>query len=176
MTVDESLRRKLVVVGDGDGGKTSLLIVFKTNVFPEEYVPTVFENHVIDVHLDGREIQLALWDTAGQEEYDRLRPLSYLWIPEIQHHCQNLPILLVGNKMDLRNDEDTIRRLAGIGRAPVTPSKVWRWQGRLELTGTSSVQQNRGRVVFDVFEHATRASIVFSAPQAVAKKKKCIVL
>lgn len=40
-------------------------------------MPTVFENYVTDCRIDGKNIQLALWDTAGQEDYDRLRPLAY---------------------------------------------------------------------------------------------------
>ena len=77
-------------------------------------------------------VELALWDTAGQEDYDRLRPLSYpdtdvilmcfsvdspdslenipeKWTPEVKHFCPNVPIILVGNKKDLRNDPATIK-------------------------------------------------------------------
>jgi len=70
MSSQNPLRRKLVIVGDGACGKTSLLCSFALGEFPKEYHPTVFENYVAEIRLDGKAVQLALWDTAGQEEYE----------------------------------------------------------------------------------------------------------
>ncbi|CAH8470140.1 unnamed protein product [Heterobilharzia americana] len=132
-----AIRKKLVIVGDGACGKTCLLIVFSKDQFPEVYVPTVFENYVADIEVDGKQVELALWDTAGQEDYDRLRPLSYpdtdvilmcfsidstdsldniieKWHPEVKHFCPNVPIILVGNKQDLRSDERAHHELAKV--------------------------------------------------------------
>jgi len=71
------IHRKLVIVGDAACGKTCLLVAFSKGTFPEVNVPTVFENYFADVDVEGNTVTLALWDTAGMEDYDRLRPLSY---------------------------------------------------------------------------------------------------
>ncbi|OZJ01677.1 hypothetical protein BZG36_05392 [Bifiguratus adelaidae] len=134
----KEIRKKLVVVGDGGCGKTSLLVVFQNGTFPDKYVPTVFENYIAEVRVDNKVVELALWDTAGQEDYDRLRPLSYpetnvilicfaidqsasfdnvqdRWVPEVTHFCPNVPKLLVGMKVDLREERDRIAELHSIG-------------------------------------------------------------
>lgn len=134
-TENQQYAIKCVIVGDGAVGKTCLLISYTTNAFPGEYVPTVFDNYSANVVVDGRQVALGLWDTAGQEDYDRLRPLSYpqtdvflvafsivnpsslqsvrtRWLPEIKDHCPNTPFILVGLKLDLRDDADTLAHLA----------------------------------------------------------------
>jgi len=81
MSGEADVKRKLVIVGDGACGKTSLLIVYIRGEFPEDYVPTVFENYVADVEVDGKHVELTLWDTAGQGELSIsiiVRPLSRL--------------------------------------------------------------------------------------------------
>jgi len=137
------MKRKIVVVGDGGCGKTCLLIVYAHNRFPEAYIPTVFENYVTNRQFDGKIVEIALWDTAGQEEYDRLRPLSYpeshvilivfsvdfpvslanvqdKWYPEVAHFCEGTPLILVATKTDLRRDDNTRRMLAAQGQTPVS--------------------------------------------------------
>merc|ERR1739847_46425 len=77
ITFKMTLIKKLVVVGDGMVGKTCLLVRKQNGDFPEIHVPTIFENYCTEINVNGKEVNLQLWDTAGQEEYDRLRPLSY---------------------------------------------------------------------------------------------------
>lgn len=52
-----AIRKKLVIVGDGACGKTCLLIVFSKDQFPEVYVPTVFENYIADIEVDGKQVR-----------------------------------------------------------------------------------------------------------------------
>ena len=72
-----AINLKIVMSGDGSCGKTSCLNVFTKGFFPDVYEPTIFENYVHEIYVDGKQITLSLWDTAGQEEYENIRSLSY---------------------------------------------------------------------------------------------------
>jgi len=134
---------KCVVVGDGAVGKTCLLISYTANAFPSEYNPTVFDNYTTQVLVDGHPVKLDLWDTAGQPDYDHVRPLSYpntdvflicfsivlpssfinvkqKWFPEVHMHAPHTPIILVGCKADLRDDAHMIEILRNKGGSLVT--------------------------------------------------------
>ncbi|KAL7884783.1 hypothetical protein AOLI_G00075530 [Acnodon oligacanthus] len=191
-----AIRKKLVIVGDGACGKTCLLIVFSKDQFPEVYVPTVFENYVADIEVDSKQVELALWDTAGQEDYDRLRPLSYpdtdvilmcfsidspdslenipeKWTPEVKHFCPNVPIILVGNKKDLRNDEHTRRELAKMKQEPVKAEEGRDMANRIGAFGYMECSAKTKDGVREVFEMATRAAL---QARRGKKNSKCLLL
>lgn len=177
------LRRKLVIVGDGACGKTCLLIVFSKGTFPEVYVPTVFENYVADVDVDGRRVELALWDTAGQEDYDRLRPLSYpdthvvlvcfsvdsedslenvqeKWHAEISHFCAGLPFLLVALKADLRRDPRAVQELQARGQQMVSSEKGASVAQKIGARQYLECSARTGEGVAQVFQTAARCALV----------------
>ncbi|KAF8888384.1 signal transducer [Gymnopilus junonius] len=192
------VKRKLVVVGDGGCGKTCLLIVYAENRFPEAYIPTVFENYVTVVQFESKLVELALWDTAGQEEYDRLRPLSYpesdvilivfsvdfptslanvldKWYPEVSHFCPSTPLLLIGTKTDLRTDPTTIRMLSAQGQRPIT-SEQGAEVARDIGASYKECSAKTGRGVKEVFDAALRESLKGRWSRAVIKKRKCVVM
>ena len=138
---------KCVAVGDGEVGKTCLLMRYATNQYSCEYIPTVFENYSSNTMVDNQPVILNLCDTAGQEEYDRLRPFSYSnadvfllcasptcpasfqnaliqWVPEMKHHSPNATIILVGTKSDLRNNKQVLRDLYRDENTPVSYAEV----------------------------------------------------
>ncbi|KAF8383100.1 mig-2, partial [Pristionchus pacificus] len=186
---------KCVIVGDGTVGKTCMLISYTTDSFPVKYVPTVFDNYSAQMTVDDSTVNLGLWDTAGQEDYDRLRPLSYpqtdvfilcfsvvspvsfdnivsKWVPEIRQHCPEAPIILVGTKLDLRDDSTTIAALANEGRGPVTKQQGQKMAQRIKAVKYAECSALTQIGLKQVFQDAVRAVM---NPKPL-KKKKCTIL
>ncbi|CAO2651519.1 Nn.00g040890.m01.CDS01 [Neocucurbitaria sp. VM-36] len=202
---------KCVVVGDGAVGKTCLLISYTTNKFPSEYVPTVFDNYAVTVMTSEREqlaqqqltpsrigdepYTLGLFDTAGQEDYDRLRPLSYpqtdvflvcfsvtspasfenvreKWFPEVHHHCPGVPCLIVGTQVDLREDTQVKDKLAKQRMAPVKREdgeRMARELGAVKYVECSALTQYKLK---DVFDEAIVAALEPPATRKEGERKK----
>ena len=134
--------QRITVIGDGAVGKTSFLISYTSHSFPTDYVPTVFDNFNSQEKFGDVMVTLNLWDTAGQEEYDKLRPLSYpgtsvfiicfsadnpvslenvadKWVPELKSYVTDPTIVLVCTKTDIRDNPEVIAKLHERGDNPV---------------------------------------------------------
>eukprot|EP01083_Nonionella_stella_P214317 772275_1 len=180
---------KVVVVGDGAVGKTCLLTVYTEGKFPDEYVPTVFDNYSAEKEIQYTEpkamkkkIRLDLWDTAGQEEFDRIRPLSYRdanyflicfavnsqdsfnhiktkWVPEIKHHAPGRGFLLVGLKSDLE--------------CVISQDEIDEIQKQIEADGYITVSALKRVNVELVFDTAMKQ---YFKPKPKGKTRACILL
>jgi len=164
---------KCVVIGDGAVGKTSLLISYTSNVYPEDYIPTVFDNYAANLMVDEKPVTLGLWDTAGQADYDRMRPLCYpdtdvflicyainskasyenvkaKWHKEILQHEAKAKIVLVGNKGDLRKS-------GGMDLVPADEAKKLAEQLGMKGYYECSAKSQEG--MKEVFEAAARVGL-----------------
>jgi len=185
---------KLVVVGDGAVGKTCLLISYTSNSFPQEYVPTVFDNYSANVMVDNKTVSLGLWDTAGQEDYDRLRPLSYpqtdvflicfsiisytsfqnvksKWWPEVSHHCPNSIIILVGTKSDLRDDKESLDRLREKSQQPISFQQGEQMAKEIKAVSYMECSALTQKGLKQVFDEAIKA-VIFPDRDKMSKPKK----
>lgn len=194
---------KMVVCGDGAVGKTCLLVSFVEDKFPEDYVPTVFDNYSTNMVVDKEVQTIDLWDTAGQEDYDRLRPLSYpdtnifllcfsivhrssfdnvqvRWLPEITHYAPGVPCVLIGTKVDLREVPEMQKSKDG---PPITKDEAEKKRKEWKIHRYMECSAKTQYGVKEVFETAVRVSRSpdkfrdwVEDTSAAEKKKKCQLL
>jgi len=114
---------KLLIIGDSDVGKSSLLVRFADNTFSGNYITTIGVDFKIrTVEVDGEKVKLQIWDTAGQERFRTITSTYYRgthgvivvydvtsgesfanvkrWLHEIEQNCEVVNRILVGNKND----------------------------------------------------------------------------
>ena len=188
---------KCVIVGDGSVGKTCLLISYTTNKFPTHYVPTVFDNYSKTVMIGDKPYILNLFDTAGQEVYDRLRPLAYPmtdifllcfstvsptslanvrdnWVKEVTHFCPTTPYILVGTKTDLRSDPQTIENLHKKQQKPITTAEGETASKELKAVKYLECSALTRKGLANIFDETIIASL--DKGKIVKKSSKCELL
>ncbi|CAF0779490.1 unnamed protein product [Rotaria sordida] len=129
-----NLRRKVVIIGDRGCGKSCLQQAIGGEQYSDKYIGSTFDNYATEIEIDKQKFELIVVVTPAGDDYDRIRPLAYLntdviiicfaidnpdsfknlsekWIPECNHFCPRTPIILVGNKKDLRNDKSKAEQL-----------------------------------------------------------------
>ncbi|KAG7492970.1 hypothetical protein MATL_G00020860 [Megalops atlanticus] len=186
---------KCVLVGDGAVGKTSLIVSYTTNGYPTEYIPTAFDNFAAVVAVDGKPVKLQLCDTAGQDEFDKLRPLCYTnadifllcfsvvspssfqnitekWVPEIRRHSSQAPMVLVGTQSDLREDVKVLIELAKYKERPVNPQEAQLCAQSIRAVSYMECSALTQKNLKEVFDTAIVASIQHADSQQQQRLRK----
>ena len=125
---------KLLLVGDGGVGKTTLVKRHLTGEFEKKYIPTLgVEVHPLKFSTNCGDLVFNVWDTAGQEKFGGLRDGYYIqgqcaiimfdvtsrityknvpnWHRDITRVCENIPIVLCGNKVDVNDRQVKARNI-----------------------------------------------------------------
>ena len=148
--------------------------------------------------VDGKPVSLALWDTAGQSDYDRLRPLAYpqtdslivcfsivspasfenisaKWYPEVDHYCPSTPIILLGTKQDLTKDKGILEELAKKGMSPITYEQGHAKAKEINAFKYLECSALTQKGLKEVFDEAIRA-VIHKPVKKSNKKAKCNLL
>lgn len=189
---------KIVAIGDGSVGKTCLLVTYTKNQFPEEYVPTVYENYSEMINIENETIRLEIWDTAGQEEYSNLRPASYpntdvflvcfslispdsledierVWIPDVKQYCSTASLILVGLKSDLRDNFDSQKDdNEGTNFRPIEKDEIDAVKNRIGATEYIECSSLLKYNIKEVFETASKIAI--HKTSGSQKPKNCYLI
>lgn len=179
-----------MLVGDPAVGKTSMVVSYTSNGYPAEYKQTGFDVFSGHVQVEGSPVKVQLLDTAGQEEFDEFRALSYgqtdvfllcfsvvnptsyhnitkKWIPEIRAYNPSAPIVLVGTQSDLLLDVNVLINLDRSNVTPVLSSRAKNMADKVRATDyveCSSLTQKNLKEAFD--------AAIFAAIKTKARKSK----
>ncbi len=130
---------KIIVVGDGAVGKTALSVRFTDGIFKDDYRMTIGVGFSIKLmEVDGYRVKFQIWDTGGQEQFNYIRPLYYQgsigglvvfdktnrrsfynvgrWFKEAYDNSGNIPLILVGNKIDLPDIQVTTEEARNLAK------------------------------------------------------------
>jgi len=195
---------KIVLVGDMQTGKTSLIMTFITNVFQKVYEPAVTRTYNANVTVNSVTVEVGIWDMIGPDEhyiayknraqaypgadiffvcFSVVSPTSFenakkKWQPEITVLSPGTPFLFVGTKTDLRSDKETLEGLAKIAQRPVTDEEASleaKTNGASSYVSCSALNQDGLKNVYDV---AVKTVMGVNTANSGKKKKRrmCVMM
>jgi len=173
---------KVVVVGDGAVGKTTFLFSFAMDCVPSEYVPTTFDNYSAQYELEGRPISLGLWDTAGQSDFAKMRPISYKatdvylvffsvvnptsfenvkdhWIHEVREHSPDVPFFLIGTQVDQREEKTVLKTLNDRKEKPISEKEARKLAKDIGAVNYIEISAKEKSTYGDLWEEVLRYTI-----------------
>ena len=177
-----SLSKQLTVLGYGTCGKTSILNRRINQKFDEKLEPTVFTSATVEFKEDNHVVELKLWDTAGQDEFSRFRHLalpnahyvlicfnvdsrksfqevSDTFIPQIKEINPQAKFFLAATKIDLRDDVNTLEKLAAEGDSPITRSEGMSLAKQIEAAAYFETSAKLNIGVNELFEQVAKYAI-----------------
>lgn len=133
---------KVILVGGGGVGKTSFIKKHRTGEFEQKYNATMsVEVHPLKFHTNKGPVIFNIWDTADQEVFGGLRDGYYIkgqaaflmfsldslvsynnltkWYGEVKKVCENIPMVVIGNKIDLVRPKTKVIVFDGKKKLPV---------------------------------------------------------
>ena len=196
------LSLKILLIGDSQVGKTSLLLKYTEHVFPEEHIATIGVEYKDKFILkDNYNIRLQIWDTAGQERFHSITKNIYRnangvlfvyditnqesfgniknWIKDLQNVGNDIKGVIIGNKIDLEQKRDVSKQdLEEIGNKYNMPI--------LETSAKQSINVNEGfellvnellkgkneNQIVEMFSRKTRSDLSISSKTNSTKKQK----
>jgi small GTP-binding protein len=192
--ISPSIKFKITVVGGPSVGKTALLLAYSTHDILPEYLPPIYSLYEVKCDVHGREVTLALWDSAGADIDEWIRACAYegtdvfllcfpvsdpksfatvttKWLVELRHLVKDPAIMIVGTKKDLRTDEATLKRLAAAGEAFVTPADGQAMAAESKVVGYVECSARKRDGVDAVFELALRTAMAQRK-----RRSRCLLL
>ena len=193
---------KILLIGDSQVGKTSLLLKYTEHVFPEEHIATIgVEYKDKFIVKDNYNIRLQIWDTAGQERFHSITKNIYRnangvlfvyditnqesfnniknWIKDLQNVGNDIKGVIIGNKLDLEQKRDVSKEdLEEIGKKNQMPF--------LETSAKQNINVNEGfdllvnellkgkneNQIVEMFSRKTRSDLSISSKSTAKKQKK----
>jgi Ras homolog gene family, member A len=162
-------------------------------------VVTLFDNWIMETIFEGHSVEMSIWDTDGQEDFDDLRLRSYnganvilicyspdfleslenievKWVPEICHFCPGVPYLLVCCKSDLREDVKTVASLQRRGERTISAEEGAEMAKKISASAHMECSAKFNLGINEVFEAAAQLALGSASTNRRRRKRKCLIL